>query len=66
MISQCLTCANFIPRDEFICLAFPDGIPAEVFTNEHNHKEPYKNDNGIRYEESRINDAKPERLNSEN
>lgn len=47
MISQCVYCSNFIPTNKFACLAFPDGIPEEVFENRHDHRKLYPGDNGI-------------------
>jgi hypothetical protein len=32
------------------CKAFPDEIPLEVLTTEHDHREPYPGDGGIRFE----------------
>ena len=32
------------------CAAFPDGIPREILSAEHDHTEPYEGDHGIRFE----------------
>ena len=45
---QCINCRHFEKEDR--CKAFPDGIPAKVFTGEHDHREPYPGDNGIQFE----------------
>ena len=49
--SQCLACAH-LDRDasEPTCSAFEEGIPAEIWTNKHDHHKPYPGDNGIRFE----------------
>jgi hypothetical protein len=45
---QCFMCENY--RYGKKCNAFPRGIPSIVFSGEHDHREPYKGDNGIRFE----------------
>jgi hypothetical protein len=45
---QCLLCKHYKLMQE--CDAFPDGIPIEIFTCEHDHREPYPGDHGIRFE----------------
>ena len=46
---RCLeNCEKYI--GSFECLAFPDGIPDAILTGEHDHREPYPGDNGIRFE----------------
>ena len=44
---QCITCKHYLGLME--CEAYKR-IPQIIFTGEHDHAEPYKNDNGIRYE----------------
>jgi hypothetical protein len=34
----------------FTCDAFPGGVPEAIIRSEHDHREPYPGDNGIRYE----------------
>lgn len=47
---QCRRCKHFegglTPR----CRAFPEGIPGRIYLNKHDHREPYPNDQGIRWE----------------
>jgi hypothetical protein len=51
VIPQCLSCKHFIDDKSFTCAAFKDAIPNEILTNEHDHKEEFPGDNGIRFEE---------------
>ena len=46
--TQCLECKHY--TGAATCAAFPDGIPAVILTGEHDHREPYPNDNGVRWE----------------
>jgi len=38
---------------EFKCEAFVEGIPRVIYTGEHDHKEEFEGDNGIRFESIR-------------
>ena len=48
----CLGCEHFntLDNDKLSCKAYPDGIPKEIITSEHDHTKPFKGDNGIRFE----------------
>ena len=50
---KCHYCKHYIISDDIIprCKAFPDGIPLEIFREEFDHTKPYKNENGIMFEE---------------
>ncbi len=48
-ISQCVWCRHR-SQDGRRCRAFPDGIPAAILGNRHDHRSPYDNDRGIRFE----------------
>ena len=45
---QCAKCDNYFGSLQ--CRAYPLGIPAKILTGEHDHREPYKGDSGIRFE----------------
>ena len=47
-ISQCIRCEHNLGGG--LCEAYPAGIPDEILTNEHDHREPLAGDNGIRFE----------------
>ena len=45
----CSFCIH-IKNKKFECKAFSDGIPNKIMTGEHDHRKPYKGDNGISFE----------------
>lgn len=45
---QCVSCKHFLGLLQ--CEAFPDRIPQEILTGEHDHSKAYPGDNGIRFE----------------
>jgi Zn ribbon nucleic-acid-binding protein len=47
-ISLCINC-NHKHADKG-CDAFPNGIPLQIATNQHDHTKPFKGDNGITFE----------------
>lgn len=47
MNNICWRCKH---RYGWSCKAYPEGIPEPIFNEEHDHREPYKGDNGIRFE----------------
>jgi len=46
--TPCATTKHFF--EQGTCEAFPDGIPAEIYSGHHKHREPYPGDRGIEYE----------------
>jgi len=49
---QCIGCAYFTKDDGkegLRCNAFLEGIPDEIIWGEHDHRLPFKGDNGIRF-----------------
>ena len=45
---QCISCKHY--QGALTCTAFPEGIPFEILSGEHDHAEAYPGDGGIRYE----------------
>lgn len=45
---QCLECKHY--EGMHVCKAYPEKIPMEIFTGQHDHTEPYEGDNGIQFE----------------
>ena len=48
-ISQCFNCAHLLGNKR--CVAFPDEIPMQIRTNEHDHRKSYPGDNGVLFKE---------------
>jgi hypothetical protein len=46
----CIRCRHFVNDRRFTCRAFPGGIPDPILVMDHDHREPYPGDGGIRYE----------------
>lgn len=46
--TQCLECKHY--QGFHACRAFPGGIPEAIFTGQHDHRQPFDGDNGIRFE----------------
>lgn len=50
---QCIACVHMTSLEPELetCAAFPDGIPRRIWQGEADHREPYRGDNGIRFEQ---------------
>ena len=49
----CMKCKRYRDKDGkqgMNCDAYPNGIPIEILTGEHDHTEPYEGDHGIQFE----------------
>jgi len=51
-IPLCEFCHHLRKGRKETCAAFPDGIPEQVSSNEHDHRWPYPGDHGITFEPS--------------
>lgn len=46
-VSICLACQRL--RDNWKCVAFPEGIPDDIRANGFDHREEHAGDNGVRF-----------------
>jgi len=46
--TQCLFCKHY--QGLWQCDAYPEKIPVEIATGEHDHTKPFKGDQGVRFE----------------
>lgn len=44
---QCILCIRYLGNWQ--CDAYPEGIPDPIILGEHDHTEPFMNDQGIRF-----------------
>jgi hypothetical protein len=53
-LPMCFWCKHFVKgqgkRRPKVCTAFPEGIPAEIYRNEYDHRLPHEGDHGIQFE----------------
>lgn len=47
---MCEVCTRRVGNDPPACSAFPDGIPAEIYVGDVDHRRPYLGDHDIQFE----------------
>ena len=53
---MCMRCDHYNEGDfeKLSCDAFPKGIPKEILDGEHDHRQPFPGDHGIRFEKKKV------------
>ena len=46
--TPCHSCKHY--NKDLTCKAFPNRIPIEILRGKHDHRTPFKGDNGVQYE----------------
>ena len=53
IVTQCLYCRHYSRVSPAVppgCRAFPGGIPDAILTNSADHRQPFEDDQGVRFE----------------